>query len=81
MWKGNRGSPENVGADLRATHPCIRTNPVTGWKYVYAMGHHLAGIDGLADVESKMIEEHIKSLIIENQQLQVSSAPTQNDHH
>ncbi|CAD6578837.1 MAG: hypothetical protein ASARMPRED_008868 [Alectoria sarmentosa] len=71
MWKGPRGSPENIGADLRAAHGCIRTNPVTGWKYVYAMGHHMQGIDGLADVESKMIKGHMERLVTDNQQLQV----------
>lgn len=73
MWKGPRGSPENIGADLRAVHRCIRTNPVTGWKYVYAMGHHMQGIDRLADVESKMVKEHMERLVTDNQQLQVSS--------
>jgi hypothetical protein len=71
MWKGPRGSPENVGAELRAHHPVIRTNPVTGWKYVYAMGHHLEGIDGLGDVENELILEHMKRLVCENHYLQV----------
>ncbi|CAF9910066.1 MAG: hypothetical protein ALECFALPRED_006146 [Alectoria fallacina] len=71
MWKGPRGSPENIGADLRAVHRCIRTNPVTGWKYVYAMGHHMQGIDRLADVESKMVKEHMERLVTDNQQLQL----------
>ena len=71
MWKGPRGSPENVGADLRASHRCVRTNPLTGWKYVYAMGHHMEGIDGLADVESKIVTDHLVRLVTENHQLQV----------
>lgn len=71
MWKEPRGSPDNVGAGLRATHPCVRTNPVTGWKYVYAMGHHMNQINGLADVESKMIKKHIERMVTENQQIQV----------
>lgn len=29
---GERGAPENVGFDFKASHPVIRTNPVTGWK-------------------------------------------------
>ena len=74
MWKGPRGSPENTGAELRATHCCVRTNPVTGWKYVYAMGHHMEGINGLADVESKIIKEHMERLVTDNPQLQVRSA-------
>jgi alpha-ketoglutarate-dependent taurine dioxygenase len=30
-----RGAPDNVGETLRAVHPVIRTNPVTGWKSLY----------------------------------------------
>lgn len=30
MYAGERGAPENVGVDLRAVHPVVRTNPVTG---------------------------------------------------
>ena len=73
MWKGPRGSPENVGAELRASHHCVRTNPVTGWKYVYALGHHLEEFDGLADVESRVIKEHLERLVTENPRLQVCS--------
>lgn len=32
IYTGPRGAPENVGDDLYAVHPAIRTNPVTGWK-------------------------------------------------
>lgn len=75
MWNGPRGSPENVGASLRASHRAVRTNPVTGWKYVYAMGHHLELFDGLGDVESSMIKEHLERLVTDNPHLQVSNAP------
>ncbi|TAQ90510.1 hypothetical protein B7494_g1210 [Chlorociboria aeruginascens] len=71
MWPGHRGSPENIGADLRASHPVIRTNPITGWKYVYAFGHHMESIDGLADVESDMIMNHMLRLVTDNHQLQI----------
>lgn len=30
-----RGAPDNIGDDLRAIHPVIRTNPVTGWKGLF----------------------------------------------
>ena len=30
-----RGAPDNIGDDLRAVHPIIRTNPVTGWKGLF----------------------------------------------
>lgn len=70
MWKGPRGAPENVGADLRAKHPCIRTNPVTGWKSLWAFGHHLEAIEGLGDVENKVVIDFLQRLITENHQLQ-----------
>jgi Probable taurine catabolism dioxygenase len=36
---GPRGAPENVGDELSAQHPVVRTNPVTGWKSIFAVGH------------------------------------------
>jgi alpha-ketoglutarate-dependent taurine dioxygenase len=30
-----RGHPMNQGEDLRAVHPVVRTNPVTGWKGLF----------------------------------------------
>jgi alpha-ketoglutarate-dependent taurine dioxygenase len=30
-----RGNPENSGQNLSASHPVVRTNPVTGWKCLY----------------------------------------------
>ena len=30
-----RGAPDNVGDDLRAIHPVVRTNPITGWKGLF----------------------------------------------
>lgn len=30
-----RGAPDNIGDDLCAIHPVIRTNPVTGWKGLF----------------------------------------------
>jgi len=32
---GNRGAPDNEGPELKAVHPVIRTNPVTGWKGLF----------------------------------------------
>ncbi|KAK6614720.1 alpha-ketoglutarate-dependent sulfonate dioxygenase 4 [Botrytis cinerea] len=71
MWKGPRGAPENVGPELRATHPAVRTNPVTGWKSLYAMGHHLEAIEGLGDLENRMVLELLERLLVDNHQLQL----------
>ena len=30
-----RGCPEDVGDVLEANHPCVRTNPITGWKALF----------------------------------------------
>jgi alpha-ketoglutarate-dependent taurine dioxygenase len=32
VYSAERGAPENVGEELSAVHPVVRTNPVTGWK-------------------------------------------------
>jgi len=34
-----RGSPDNVGAHLKASHPVVRTNQVTGWKSIYGKSY------------------------------------------
>ncbi|KAI1323800.1 taurine catabolism dioxygenase [Xylariaceae sp. FL0255] len=70
LWPASRGAPQNVGAELRASHPCVRTNPVTGWKSLYAFGHHLERIEGLGDVENRMMMEFMTRLVTENHQLQ-----------
>ncbi|KAE9976788.1 hypothetical protein BLS_001856 [Venturia inaequalis] len=71
MWKGTRGAPENVGPSLRASHPAVRTNPVTGWKGLYAMGHHLESIEGLGELENRMVLELLERLLVDNHQLQL----------
>lgn len=70
MWKGPRGAPENTGPELRATHPAVRTNPVTGWKSLYANGHHLERIEGLGEAENKLMKKFLEKLITENHQIQ-----------
>lgn len=37
-----RGAPDNVGETLRAVHPVIRTNPVTGWKGLFVNKSYLS---------------------------------------
>ncbi|KAJ6134023.1 hypothetical protein N7523_000345 [Penicillium sp. IBT 18751x] len=68
---GPRGAPENVGEELRAEHPVIRTNPVTGWKSVFAVGTHVQKINGVTDEESAHLLKWFVSLIVENHDLQV----------
>uniref|UniRef100_A0A8H7TJ96 TauD/TfdA-like domain-containing protein n=1 Tax=Bionectria ochroleuca TaxID=29856 RepID=A0A8H7TJ96_BIOOC len=71
LYSAERGAPENVGELLEAIHPVIRTNPVTGWKSVFAVGHHVQKINGLSEAESKHFLDWFVQLIVENHDLQV----------
>ncbi|RAR13393.1 alpha-ketoglutarate-dependent sulfonate dioxygenase [Stemphylium lycopersici] len=70
-FKVPRGAPANVGTNLRPTHPVVRTNPVTGWKSVYAVGLHVQQINGLTSDESDGLKRWFTKLIVENHDLQV----------
>jgi alpha-ketoglutarate-dependent taurine dioxygenase len=71
IYSGTRGAPENAGEKLEAVHPVIRTNPVTGWKSVFAVGHHVQRVNGLTEAESKALLEWFVRLVVENHDLQV----------
>ncbi|KAK5678394.1 hypothetical protein LTR17_027650 [Elasticomyces elasticus] len=71
LYDKPRGSPENVGSSLKAIHPVIRTNPVTGWKSVFPVGAHVSHINGLTKEESLMLLEWFKKLCVDNHDLQV----------
>jgi alpha-ketoglutarate-dependent taurine dioxygenase len=71
LHPGPRGAPENVGNILKAVHPVIRTNPVTGWKSVFAVGTHCQKVDGLSKEESAHLLKWFVDLIVENHDLQV----------
>ncbi|CAO1624232.1 unnamed protein product [Parajaminaea phylloscopi] len=60
---GPRGSPHNVGDNLEAFHPFIRTNPVTGWKSVFGLGSHFDSLVGLSQRESQIIKDYILELV------------------
>jgi len=66
-----RGAPENVGDHLRTVHPVVRTNPVTGWKSLYAVGNHVESINGLKMAESRQLLDWFFKLVVENHDLQV----------
>jgi len=71
LYSQPRGAPENVGSKLEAIHPVIRTNPVTGWKSIFAVGHHVQKINGLSELESKHALQWFVNLIADNHDLQV----------
>lgn len=52
MYDKPRGSPQNIGGHLSAVHPLVRTNPVTGWKSIYAIGSFPKYINELSDRKS-----------------------------
>ncbi|KAL1963591.1 hypothetical protein VTN77DRAFT_8036 [Rasamsonia byssochlamydoides] len=73
LIEGDRGAPENTGFDFKATHPLVRTNPVTGWKSLFGAGGQVeAGwIEGVTKRESDILKKYFHQLIAENHDLQV----------
>jgi alpha-ketoglutarate-dependent taurine dioxygenase len=71
LYDSPRGSPLNVGTELSTEHPVIRTNPVTGWKTVFAFGHHVQHINGLTERESSHLLTEFLRMVTENHDLQV----------
>jgi alpha-ketoglutarate-dependent taurine dioxygenase len=66
-----RGNPANVGKELTAVHPVVRTNPVTGWKSIFAIGPFPKRINELSENESKELLDRFYRLILDNHDLQV----------
>ncbi|KAI8656226.1 hypothetical protein LRP88_12553 [Fusarium phalaenopsidis] len=71
IYEEPRGNPANVGRGLTAVHPVVRTNPVTGWKSVFAIGNFPQRINELSVRESKELLELLYKRIEENHDLQV----------
>lgn len=71
LYEEPRGSPLNVGKELRAVHPVVRTNPVTGWKSIFALGPFPKYINELNSSESQELLNKFRSVITENHDLQV----------
>ncbi|EME45512.1 hypothetical protein DOTSEDRAFT_43830 [Dothistroma septosporum NZE10] len=81
LFDGERGAPENVGLDFEASHPVIRTNPVTGWKSLFGAAGQLKDgwIDGVTPRESELLKEYFLQLIANNHDLQVRFRWGEND--
>ncbi|KEQ85785.1 taurine dioxygenase family protein [Aureobasidium pullulans] len=71
IYEKERGSPLNVGKELTAVHPVVRTNPVTGWKSIFALGPFPKFINELNADESEDLLKKFRATITENHDLQV----------
>ncbi|KAK3352883.1 hypothetical protein B0T25DRAFT_195848 [Lasiosphaeria hispida] len=71
LYDKQRGAPENVGTELKAVHPVIRTNPVTGWKSVFPVGQHVSHINDVSPEESSKLLSWFLDLVYKNYDLQV----------
>ncbi|KDQ50323.1 hypothetical protein JAAARDRAFT_42210 [Jaapia argillacea MUCL 33604] len=66
-----RGSPENTGSNLTATHPVIRTNPVTGFKTIFVNKGFTKRIVELTPDESDNVLDYLFRHVSENHDFQV----------
>lgn len=71
LYSAPRGAPENIGSQLESTHPIVRTNPVTGWKSIYAVGNHFDHINELTGIESQKVQQFINETLVNSHDLQV----------
>jgi alpha-ketoglutarate-dependent taurine dioxygenase len=71
LYTEPRGNPLNVGEELSTVHPVVRTNPVTGWKSIYAVGPFPKQINELNSSESEELLKKFYNTILENHDIQV----------
>ncbi|PWY61937.1 alpha-ketoglutarate-dependent sulfonate dioxygenase [Aspergillus eucalypticola CBS 122712] len=71
VYEGERGAPVNVGDELEAVHPVVRTNPITGWKSVFPIGAFPTKINELNRKESANMLQYFHDLITYGHDLQV----------
>jgi hypothetical protein len=71
LYTEPRGSPNNVGDSLTAVHPVVRTNPVTGWKSLFAVGNHVESVNDVTPDESKRLLDWFLQLIVEEHDCQL----------
>ncbi|PVH69979.1 taurine dioxygenase family protein [Cadophora sp. DSE1049] len=71
LYSQARGSPLNTGSHLSTVHPLVRTNPVTGWKSIFAGGNFPKYINELDPEESDELLKKFYNVILDNHDLQV----------
>lgn len=79
LYTEARGAAENVGEELISTHPLVRTNPVTGWNSLYAVGVHFSKINNVSTIESALIKKFIEDTLVASHDIQVRVKWGQND--
>ncbi|KAJ4258726.1 hypothetical protein NW762_007812 [Fusarium torreyae] len=71
LYDKPRGSPHNIGKELKAIHPVVRTNPVTGWKSVFPIGAHVSHINDVTAEESDNLLKWFLDLVAKDHSIQV----------
>ena len=71
LFEGPRGSPDNVGDHLSAVYPVVRTNPVTGWKSIFAVGPFPKRVNELSVAESDKLLKEFRDTVAMSPQMQV----------
>lgn len=79
LHTGPRGNPENIGNNLEAIHPVIRTNPVSGWNSVFAVGEHVTNIEGVTHEESEAIKTLLRGIVLNHHEYRVRFSWNKND--
>ena len=79
LWSDTRGAPENVGDELTAVHPIVRTNPVSGWKSIYSIGEHFTSFNELTERESSLLKGYLTELLLSSHDIQARFKWNKND--
>lgn len=58
-----------MGNELKTVHPVVRTNPVTGWKSIFAIGNFPQKINELDPEESRELLDKFYRIILDNHDL------------
>ncbi|VVT57996.1 uncharacterized protein SAPINGB_P005985 [Magnusiomyces paraingens] len=79
IYSDERGAPENIGDDLIAIHPVVRTNPVTGWKSVFSVGQHFTKFNEVTPLESELLKNFIWNLLVQSYDIHARHKWDRND--
>ncbi|SPJ71412.1 related to taurine dioxygenase [Fusarium torulosum] len=71
LYEKPRGSPHNIGRSMKAVHPVVRTNPVTGWKSIFPVGAHVSHINDVTAEESENLLNWFLDIVAKGHEFQV----------